>query len=96
MGYTFKENCVDTRNTKVRNLILLMQNEGFKVDIWDPLISEDDHKYIESIGVHSHKKQPSDTQLVFLCVYHEQILKFLEGYDGLVYDYRKPINSPLI
>ena len=36
-GYTFKENCPDTRNTKVRDLVDELLDFGFKVDVYDPV-----------------------------------------------------------
>ena len=31
LGYSFKENCSDTRNTKVKDLIFLIKDQGRKV-----------------------------------------------------------------
>ncbi len=39
MGYTFKENCPDTRNTKIKNLALYLEKSVDKVDIYDPWIN---------------------------------------------------------
>ena len=36
MGATFKENCPDTRNSKVFNLIKLFENAGSEVQVYDP------------------------------------------------------------
>ena len=88
LGYSFKENCSDTRNTKVRDLILLMQNQGIKVKLWDPLISEEDHKDLNMHGIETHVNEPKNIKLAFVCVYHDQVLNFLKDYKGLKYDYR--------
>ena len=45
LGYTFKENCPDTRNTKVKNFIEEISNFGVKVHIHDPVA---DKKSIEN------------------------------------------------
>ena len=37
-GFAFKKNCSDPRNTKVFDLILLLQNYGINVDVFDPLV----------------------------------------------------------
>ncbi len=37
MGFTFKENCPDIRNTKVYDLYKNLDNLGFNVSIYDPL-----------------------------------------------------------
>lgn len=36
-GYTFKENCPDTRNTKVKDLVYELIDFGFSVDVYDPI-----------------------------------------------------------
>ena len=38
MGYTFKENCPDTRNTKVDDVIAELWDYGVSVDIYDPWV----------------------------------------------------------
>jgi UDP-N-acetyl-D-galactosamine dehydrogenase len=40
MGYTFKENCPDTRNTKVKDIANILSRLNINVDIFDPWISE--------------------------------------------------------
>ncbi len=37
LGFTFKENCPDIRNTKVCDLVTSLQSYGLKVDVVDPL-----------------------------------------------------------
>ena len=44
MGYTFKENCSDTRNTKVHDIAVSLRDAGFKLMIWDPYL---DHETIQ-------------------------------------------------
>ena len=38
MGVTFKENCPDTRNSKVYALIDELQQYGISIDAWDPWV----------------------------------------------------------
>ena len=40
MGITFKENCNDTRNSKVFDLINYLNKYKFKTDVYDPLINK--------------------------------------------------------
>ena len=42
MGFTFKENCNDIRNTKVADLVDELKLYGCKVEIYDPLVSKYD------------------------------------------------------
>lgn len=39
LGYTFKENCSDTRNTRVADIIKELKNLGTKIDVYDPWIN---------------------------------------------------------
>jgi len=41
LGYTFKENCTDTRNTKVDDIIDGLHQINCNVDIYDPLLKMD-------------------------------------------------------
>lgn len=40
MGYTFKENCPDIRNTQIKNLAEILSESNINVDIYDPWISK--------------------------------------------------------
>ena len=39
MGYTFKENCPDVRNTKVRNILFSLKEYNLDVALYDPYIN---------------------------------------------------------
>ena len=45
MGFTFKENCPDFRNTRVVDLITELQNVNCNVDIYDPWVDKSEAKY---------------------------------------------------
>lgn len=42
MGFTFKEDCPDTRNTRVVDIVEELQAYSVKVDIWDPWVDPDE------------------------------------------------------
>jgi UDP-N-acetyl-D-galactosamine dehydrogenase len=94
MGYTFKENCSDIRNTKVYDLAISLINSGVILNIWDPFLTKETQEELNKNNIYSDIECPQDVQLAFICVYHKQILKFLETYSGKVYDF-KNINSSL-
>ena len=94
MGYTFKENCSDIRNTKVYDLAISLKNSGVILNIWDPFLTKETQEDLNKKNIQSDIKCPHDIQLAFICVYHKQILKFLETYSGLIYDFKK-LNSSL-
>ena len=94
MGYTFKENCSDIRNTKVYDLAISLKNSGVILNIWDPFLTKETQEDLNKKNIQSDTKCPQDVQLAFICVYHKKILKFLETYSGLIYDFKK-LNSSL-
>ena len=88
LGYTFKENCGDIRNTKVKDIIFSIKELGVSVSLWDPLLDMAELDKLESDGIIVHRAAPRDLQFVFLCVPHNEILEFLETYDGPLFDYK--------
>ena len=89
MGYTFKENCNDIRNTKVHDIAISLRDAGFKIMIWDPYLDEETVKTLKKDNILSSIARPKDVGLAFICVYHKEILRFLDSYKGLAYDFRK-------
>ena len=89
LGYTFKENCHDIRNTKVHDLAIALQGHGIKLDIWDPYINHDVQVSLNKIGIEAFISKQKNILLHFVCVYHNQIIDFLKDYDGPVFDYKK-------
>ena len=91
LGYSFKENCSDTRNTKVKNLLLLMKDSKIKFQLWDPLIFDHDHEELNELGIKTLKDEPKDVKVALLCVRHPHFNNFLNKYNGVLYDYKNPI-----
>jgi UDP-N-acetyl-D-galactosamine dehydrogenase len=89
MGYTFKENCSDTRNTKVHDLIFSLKDAGCKLRVWDPNIDNETIEVLKKDEIIASQGKPNNIKLAFICVYHKEILRFLDSYNGLVYDFRK-------
>jgi UDP-N-acetyl-D-galactosamine dehydrogenase len=92
-GYSFKENCSDTRNTKVKSLLLLMKSSKIKFQLWDPLILDHDHKELNELGVKTLKDEPKDVKVALLCVRHSKFDNFLNKFDGVLYDYKNIIET---
>ena len=89
LGYAFKENCSDTRNTKVRDLIFSVRDMGIKVSLWDPLVDEGELLLLEKNGVEVYRCEPASLEFAFLCVPHNEIIKFLSTFSGPIFDYKK-------
>ena len=92
-GYTFKENCSDTRNTKVKNLVLSMIDAQIKFKLWDPLILDHDHKELNRLGIKTLKDEPEDVKVALLCVRHTQFQNFFKKFNGILYDYKRTIET---
>ncbi len=47
MGFAFKENCPDVRNTRVIDIYEELIDYGIEVDVFDPVVSGDEvlHEY---------------------------------------------------
>lgn len=48
MGMSFKENCPDIRNTKVKDILHELRNFSCNVDIYDPIVSQVEPKLLET------------------------------------------------
>jgi UDP-N-acetyl-D-galactosamine dehydrogenase len=91
MGFTFKENCPDTRNTKVADLV--RELKGFlDVVIYDPVA--DTEAALHEYGVSITNQLPSERfQAIVLAVRHSAItalgrnrLRAMLAPGGLIYD----------
>jgi len=89
MGYSFKENCSDTRNTKAHDIATSLRDAGFKIMIWDPYLNDETVKTLKKDNILSSQIRPDNIELAFICVYHKEVLRFLDTYKGPVYDFRK-------
>ena len=74
LGFTFKENCPDTRNTKVIDVVNELKEFGAIVDVYDPYASKETVK--EEFGLTLMDSAPilSDYQSVILAVAHDEFL----------------------
>jgi UDP-N-acetyl-D-galactosamine dehydrogenase len=88
LGYAFKENCSDTRNTKIKDLIYILKNKGVNVSLWDPLVDPNELIELESMGIKIYKSKPKKIEFAFLCINHDEINLFLENYKGIVFNYK--------
>ena len=74
MGFTFKENCNDIRNTKIYDLYLYLINKKINVNVHDPVASDKEAKNIYNINLYSlNNKDKFDC--IILAVKHKYYLK---------------------
>jgi UDP-N-acetyl-D-glucosamine/UDP-N-acetyl-D-galactosamine dehydrogenase len=92
MGFTFKENVPDTRNTKVADLVRALQDFVSEVVIFDPMADADLAKHEYGLFLQSELPQgPFDA--IILAVKHDAVaqlgeagIKALLAPGGLIYD----------
>ncbi len=92
MGFSFKENCPDTRNTKVMDLYNSLQLYGAKVTVTDPWVDINTVKNIYGITV-KNKTPILKYDAIILIVAHRQFTKLTEvdwkdisGENSLLFD----------
>jgi UDP-N-acetyl-D-galactosamine dehydrogenase len=77
LGFTFKENCPDVRNTKVIDIIKEMQTYSTEVSVYDPWAKPDVVFKEYQLRTFNEIKQVSDQryEAVILAVGHEQFMQ---------------------
>ncbi len=100
LGFTFKEDCGDTRNTKVIDIIRELHDFGAKVDVYDPWIkpSKVTQSYkIITDPLKSNKKYDA----IIVTVSHEQFKKYtsedyarLSNNDKVIMDIKNIVENP--
>ena len=87
LGYTFKPNCPDTRNTKVEELYHALKLLGLTVSIYDPyIVKSSDYKFIA-------KSEIQNYDIAFLAVEHVDFIRGIAEIKkqlkkGLIYDFQ--------
>jgi len=91
MGFTFKENVSDIRNTKVFDIIKELESYKIKVDVVDPYASAEEVH--EEYGLHLAKEIKTPYDAVIVAVAHDEYKNFDEKYfkslmgdDGILID----------
>ena len=88
MGLTFKENCPDTRNTKVIDIINYLSEEVSEVECFDPWVDVDEVKTNYQINQINFPKD-NEYDAIILSVAHEKIIEL--GIDKIK-EFGKPIH----
>ena len=88
LGFTFKENCPDIRNTKVYDIYLDLERNGFRPKVFDPIADYND--VYDNYGVSLLPKSKAwEQKVAFLAVGHHEIMSKLETFNfTYIYDYK--------
>jgi len=94
LGYTFKENCSDIRNTKVEDIYKYFKNKKFITKIYDPLAKKNDleknNKILKDFITKPRLKYYS---IIIICVNHNYFkkigfknIKLFSKKDSIIFD----------
>ena len=74
LGFTFKENCPDVRNTRVIDIYQELKSFDMEVDVYDPWADSEEVKHEYGINLLSGKMAPqlNDYAAVILAVAHQE------------------------
>uniref|UniRef100_UPI004048EC82 nucleotide sugar dehydrogenase n=1 Tax=Flavobacterium sp. TaxID=239 RepID=UPI004048EC82 len=100
LGFTFKEDCPDVRNTRVIDIYNELRSFDVQVDIFDPWVNVNEVKH--EYGIDVFTKIPSNSQYsaVILAVAHEKFrrlsIRDLVCKSGVLYDVKGILPKSLI
>ncbi|EAY29772.1 nucleotide sugar dehydrogenase [Microscilla marina] len=95
LGFTFKENCPDTRNTRVIDVVKELKEFGVNVEVHDP--HADKHEVMEEYGLDLIDQPDGQYEGIMLAVSHTEFENFpLSTYkkeNAIVYDVKAFFNK---
>jgi UDP-N-acetyl-D-galactosamine dehydrogenase len=90
LGFTFKENCPDIRNTRVIDIYRELQSFDIQVDVYDPWADADEVRHEYGIDIFTGKSVPSlqDYPAIILAVAHNEFkdLAICKSENQVVFD----------
>lgn len=100
-GFAFKENCPDTRNTKVIDIYTTLTAAGLQVSVYDPVVDAAMVKNSFDVEMISKENLARKYDAIILAVPHQQILSTLsfESYKNagtFIYDVKGVLPKELI
>ena len=72
LGLTFKENCPDLRNSKVVDIIRVLQGYNAQIDIYDPWIDRQEAQHEYGLAPLEREPQANAYDAIVLAVAHQQ------------------------
>ena len=81
LGFTFKENCPDLRNTRVIDLVRELQAFETQVDIYDPHANRAEAQHEYGVNLLAALPEPGQYDALVIAVAHDDFKQL--GIDGL-------------
>jgi UDP-N-acetyl-D-galactosamine dehydrogenase len=100
LGFTFKENCPDVRNTRVIDIYHELRTFDMAVDVYDPWASAEEVQEEYGISIHTGKVLPSISSYaaVVLAVSHDEFaaLPLKKNSQQVIYDVKGFLDRDLV
>ena len=80
LGFTFKPNCPDIRNTKVRDLYDLLSEYGFDITVVDPWIDLEKSESFSELNIFNEFPQNKKFHSIITAVDHYQFSSLTANY----------------
>ncbi len=103
LGFTFKENCPDIRNTKVIDIYHTLEEYTSQITLYDPWANPEEVNRMYQVSIESDQKKLSeDYDAVILAVAHEEFMNrnirdyLKDSSMGVVYDVKGIVDPKLI
>jgi UDP-N-acetyl-D-galactosamine dehydrogenase len=100
LGFTFKEDCPDVRNTRVIDIYNELKSFDVQVEVYDPWVNCEDVKHEYGIEVLKKISEDSQYSAVILAVAHEKFralsVRSLVGESGVIYDVKGILPKSLV
>ncbi len=98
LGFTFKENCPDFRNTKVIDIYNELRSYNTLVDVYDPWVDVAKVKKTFSIEVIKNLKDVEEYSAIILAVAHDEFknIKLVKSETCVIYDVKSLFGQELI
>lgn len=98
LGFAFKENCPDTRNTKVIDIYRELKAFNIKVDVYDPWA--DPIRVSKEYQLQLIKELDKEYEAIILAVSHRQFLsidyQYYKNMGAIIYDTKSFIDKKLV
>ena len=103
LGFTFKENCPDVRNTKVIDIYHTLKEYTPNITIYDPWANAEkvQYEYGLTLTNGSMDELKGQYDVVVMAVAHKEFVSFdvrsfLKGENGVVYDVKSILNRDMV
>jgi UDP-N-acetyl-D-galactosamine dehydrogenase len=99
LGFTFKENCPDTRNTKIIDIVRELEQYQITVDVFDPIANKEEVKI--DFGISLIDNIIETYELIILAVSHEyfqdfKIERFRKNSSTIIYDVKSTLDRSIV